>query len=70
MGFVFNYHRCSCKPLCRNMKGAPGNDTVIEKYLGTEVAEGRVVGPLDPAQFSYSHTSPIGVIPKPHQPGK
>ena len=31
---------------------------------------GRFVGPIPPALQSQCHVSPIGVIPKPHQPGK
>ena len=32
--------------------------------LAQEYSEGRVLGPLDPAQFPFVQTSKFGVIPK------
>ena len=37
---------------------------MVRDYLATECSEGRVLGPLDPAEFPFVHTSRIGVIPK------
>ena len=47
-----------------NMLSAREHPEVISGYLATECAEGRVLGPLDPAQYPFIHTSRFGVIPK------
>ena len=44
----FNYQRFTCKPARSNMKSATESADVVEEYLFTEQAAGRVVGPLAP----------------------
>ena len=51
------------------MKLAQDNPHVIRDYLTTELHAGRIVGPFDPKQYPYIHTSRFGVIPK-NTPGK
>ena len=46
------------------MMSASERPEVIREYLAKECSEGRVLGPLDPAQFPWVHTSRFGVIPK------
>ena len=65
----FNYQRFSCKPAHRNMKSAIESADVVEEYLFTEQAAGRVVGPLAPENVPFVQISPFGVIPK-SEPGK
>ena len=65
----FNYRRFSCKPAHGNMKSATESADVMEKYLFTEQAAGRVVGALAPENVPFVQISPFGVIPK-SEPGK
>ena len=46
------------------MSSAIQKPEVVREYLITECMEGRVIGPLDPEQFSFVHICPFGVIPK------
>ena len=43
---------------------------VIDNYLSTDLAKGRVVGPFSSPPSPHLHISHFGVIPKKHQPGK
>ena len=54
----------------RNMKSASEHATVIDNYLGTEVASYRVAGPFPSPPFPRLQCSRFGVIPKKLQPGK
>ena len=65
----FNYQSFSCKPARGNMKSATESADVVEEYLFTEQAAGRVVGPLAPENVPFVQISPFGVIPK-SEPGK
>lgn len=54
----------------RNMPSAREHADIISTYLELEVARGRMAGPLiDPVPNGVL-ISPMGIIPKPHQPGK
>ena len=66
----YKYGSQALTPASRNMQSARQNKEVVEGYLGKEVAEGRVVGPLTSSSVAGVQVSPFGVIPKPHQPGK
>ena len=66
VGYNYKATRCSSKG---NMRSALDNPQVIRDYLRTELKEGRIVGPLDPKECLYIHTSRFGVIPK-STPGK
>lgn len=46
------------------MLSARERPEVVRDYLAKECAEGRILGPLDPTQFPFVHTSRFGVIPK------
>ena len=52
-----------------NLPSAIDHADQISAYLSHERREGRLVGPLPPNTAGV-HISPIGLIPKPHQPGK
>ena len=64
---VFNSKQ-QLKPCKGNLKSTKLNEHQVHKYITEEVASGKL-------QKCYSssskiHWSPIGIIPKPHQPGK
>ena len=48
------------------MKSAVQNPLVIDEYLTKECVAGRVIGPLNPADFPQVQISRFGVIPKKH----
>ena len=43
---------------------------LVREHIHEEMAAGHVLGPLPAHLSSLCHSSPIGLIPKPHQPGK
>ena len=59
----YAYHHSPRKSR-QNMPSALEKPEVIREYLAKECSEGRVLGPLDPSEFPYVHTSRFGVIPK------
>ena len=66
-GFRVGYNYEEVNQLCSspaNMASAMQHPEVIREYLAKECSEGRVLGPLDPTQFPYVHTSRFGAIPK------
>ena len=54
----------------RNMQSAHLHPAVIDSYIGTEVAEGRMFGPFPQGHIPGLHMNRMGVIPKGHTPGK
>ena len=64
----FRYADCVCKRAGSNMKSAADHPEVVDRYLATEVEQGRVV-PLDQEALPACQVSRIGVIPK-SQPGR
>ena len=53
-----------------NLPSVHSLPTLVGKHIQDERAAGRLLGPLPPALASDCQVSPIGLIPKPHQPGK
>jgi hypothetical protein len=68
VGFI--PERVVLRPSLRNLKSASQHPDVIDKYLSAEVAHRRVAGPYPNPPLPSLQTSPFGVIPKRHQPGK
>ena len=66
----FDASRVALRSSLRNMRSATDHPVVIDEYLATEVAKGRVVGPFTTPPLPNLHCSPFGVIPKKGQPGK
>ena len=70
-GFRHGFHigfdlRCSLKPAPSNFRSVRENPVVVDAYIASEVAAGRLVESTDPSV----RRNPIGIIPKPNQPGK
>lgn len=62
---------------CRCLRPGPGNfpsarqhPQLIHSHIAKEVQAGRLLGPLPGHLVPLCHCRPIGLIPKPHQPGK
>ena len=49
-----------------NFRSVQDHPATVDKYIAEEVASGRLVESQDPS----IHRNPIGMISKPHQPGK
>ena len=54
----------------RNMPSVQQQPLLVAAHINEELVAGRVLGPLPPHLAKLTHTSSIGLIPKPHQPGK
>ena len=46
------------------------NPQLVEQHIQEEVQSFRLLGPIPPFLATTCHTSPIGHIPKPNQPGQ
>jgi hypothetical protein len=66
----FELSTTSLKSASRNLQSASLHPSVIDKYLQTEVGNGRVAGPFSTPPLSNLHISGFGVIPKRNQEGK
>ena len=44
--------------------------SLVVEHLAAELRAGRILGPLPPHLAKLCQVSPIGLIPKPHQPGR
>ena len=53
-----------------NMPSAIANPEVVDKYIAEEVGAGKLQAVTNPAEVAHTYCSPLGIIPKPHQPGK
>ena len=63
----FDYRRQSGRKASRNMRSAGENPEPIDRYVQAELQAGRLIRLS--GNFPV-RTSRVGVIPKPHQPGK
>ena len=52
------------------MRSAQEHPDVVDSYLRSELAAGRLLGPLDPSLVPSLHVNRFGVIPKGRTPGK
>ena len=66
----FESSTTSLKSASRNLQSATLHPSVIDKYLQTEVGNGRVAGPFPSPPLSNLHISGFGVIPKRNQEDK
>ena len=57
-------------PSFRNMPSVHQQPLMVAAHINEEVVAGRVLGPLPPHLAKLTHTSAIGLIPKPHQLGR
>ena len=63
----FDHQRQQLKSRGRSHPSACTNPIKVDKHLATE---GSLLGPLTPHVAQLVHTSPLGLVPKSHQPGK
>ena len=53
-----------------NLQSVWKNPQLVEQHIQEEVWSFRLLGPVPPFLATTCHTSPIGLIPKPNQPGQ
>ena len=63
----FDYSHHSLRSVMRNHPSASANSSVVDSYIATEVALGRLLGPVSQVGI---HSSPIGLVPKARQHNK
>ena len=54
----------------RNHPSASAKQGVVFRRISEELAAGRLLGPIPPSQWPGVHSSPLGLVPKPHQPNR
>ena len=59
-----------CTKRSKNLPTATEHPDIISKYLSTECAKGRMLGPLPTCSIPNVHINRIDVIPKKSSPGK
>ena len=74
-GFRIGFNRAtSLRPMSGNLSSVSQHPAVVDKYIQAEVASHKLLlaTPIDAqtGNLETVHRSPIGIIPKPHQPGK
>ena len=75
-GIKSGFHIGADRSLLQLKKG-PGNMSsvrqqprMVETHIAEEVRTRHLIGPLPAHLVPFCHSSPIGLIPKPHHPGK
>ena len=70
-GFHIGCNRgVALSPCSNNMPSVNQQPQLVEAQIKTEITARRLLGPLPPHLAPLVQTNPIGLIPKPHQPGK
>ena len=71
-GFKIGFQSSPLKSKGGNMLSTRSHPEVVSDYIATELSLGRIaeVGSVEKAKDLGIHTSPFGVIPKKHKPGK
>jgi len=71
-GFLIGYQARTdgLKASHKNHPSSVAAAAVVDERIASEPLAGRLLGPLPRNLEALVHTSPIGVIPKPHQPKK
>ena len=72
MGFQIRYshNRANLRSRNLNHPSALENKQVVDERIAAELAVGWLLGPLTSQLASLVHTSPLGLVPKAHQPNK
>lgn len=66
----FRHGSVSCHSAASNMQSADVHPEVIKDFLSSELAAGRVLGPVDSDTARRVQVNRFGLVPKGHQPGK
>jgi len=67
VGFDYSF---PLRPARHNMPSAAAHPDVINKYVGDEIAGGRIFGPFPKGEIPNLQINRMGVVPKGHTPGR
>ena len=67
MGFA--HDSSTLRPQGRNHPSSVGNAEVVRTHINTELAAGRLIGPITQEAQAHVQPSPIGLVPKGHTGG-
>ena len=68
IGYSFQSHKLRTRG--RNHPSCMANQVVVSSHITTELAAGRLVGPIPVCFHGMVQTSPMGLVPKGHNTGK
>ena len=63
-GFRLGYEGPVREFISPNAKSASEYSNIVDTYIETEVAEGRIAGPFESQPFPSFRTNPLGIVPK------
>ncbi len=66
----YSYGSAKCVSAVSNMSSASGRPSMIDEFIDTEVAAGRILGLVDPSHAKLIHLNRFGLVPKGHASGK
>ncbi len=66
----YSYGSAKCLSAVSNMSSTSERPSVIDEFIDTEVAAGRILGPVDPSHAKLIHVNRFGLVPKGHASGK
>ena len=66
----FDYRWTQLKPCRKNHPTCLAKPSIVTERVTAELAAGRLLGPIRPEHLPHVHVSPMGLVPKPHQPNK
>jgi len=59
-----------CVSVVSNVSYASERPSMIDEFIATELAAGRVLGPVEPVHTRFIHKNRCGLVPKGHASGK
>ena len=66
----FSRDRAHLKSRGKNHPSSLAHSAVVDARIASELAAGRLLGPVTPQLAPEIHTSPLGLVPKSHQPNQ
>ena len=66
----FNRQGSVLGAMARNHPSATSNREAVQDYITSEMGAGRLVGPIRESLIPFVHVSPLGLVPKSHQPNR
>ncbi len=65
----YRYGSAKCVSAVSNMSSASERPSVIDEFIDTEVATGRILRPVDSSHAKLIHVNRFGLVPKGHASG-
>ena len=62
----FSHESARCTSAVSNMQSARERPSMIDAFIATKLAMGRVLGPIDQVKSESIHVNSFGLVPKGH----